>query len=287
MVAAVMVSAVCGPAWAGAAGAMPGYPGAWLSAFISESPYAELSDAGIALPPTRGDVEKLSAVEFLRCQSAIKRVLLTRDCRTYAERKRLSDENLLSSARLADELNAPRELALYLRLLASGALGNRQRYMVQSALEQLLRAYLVDELQIRYFVEFATLSDKDLESLWDWLPLASCFNMVSVRQPTGVVEADFLLLKDVYSRLHTLYATVQDIESANNVATAALVELSLHESTAYTRLYAPASYKARLAPQYSRALEIPASALQKERIRLRENNYFGSLRLRCLDLLLG
>lgn len=285
--AAVMGAAFLAPAWAGTAGTTPGHPGAWLSAFLSESPFVELSDAGIALPPTRGDVERLSAVEFLRCQSAIKRVLLARDCRTYAERKRLTDENLLASAHLADELNAPRELALYLRLLASGALGNRRRYMVQSALEQLLRAYLVDELQIRYFVEFATLSDKDLESLWDWLPLASCFNMVSMRPPTGGVQADYLLLKDVYARLHTFYATVQDVESADKVATAALVELALHESTAYTRLYAPASSKARQAPQFSRALEIPASALQKERIRLRENNYFGSLRLRCLDLLLG
>lgn len=284
---AVIGSLVMLPAGAGDC-ALPEHRGAWQAAFLSESPYEELWEAGIMLPPTRADVQKLSAVEFLRRQSAIKRVLLARNVRTYAEHKRLSDENLLASAQLADELKAPRELAHYFRMLASDTLGNRRRYMVLSALEALLNAYLVDELQIRYFVELSALSEQDLATLWDWLPLASCFNMVSVqKRQKSEVEADYHLLKQVYSRLHSIYASVKDHESANAAAAQALESLVLHESTAYTRLYASPELKESLPPHLVHALILPATSLQKERIRLRENDYFGSLRLRLLDLLLG
>ena len=261
--------------------------GAWQAALAEEAPYAELMEAGMPLPPTREDVARLSAVEFLHRQTAIKHVLLTLNVRAFAEFKRISDANWLASARLADELGAPPRFAAYLRLLAADTLSSRRRYLVQTALEKLLSAYLVDELQMRYFVEFSALSDEGLESLLTWLPLPAVFNLVPVVQDESVVAADYRLLSSVYAQLLAAYQSVHDKASADAAADAALQPLVLHESTAYTRLFAPQELKERLAPLYGHVLAAPALALQAERKRLRENDYFGSLRLRLLDLLLG
>ncbi len=263
------------------------FAGAWQAALAEEAPYAELMEAGIPLPPTREDVARLSAVEFLHRQTAIKHVLLTLNVRAFAEFKRISDANWLASARLADELGAPPRFAAYLRLLAADTLSSRRRYLVQTALEKLLSAYLVDELQMRYFVEFSALSDEGLESLLTWLPLPAVFNLVPVVQDESVVAADYRLLSSVYAQLLAAYQSVHDKASADAAADAALQPLVLHESTAYTRLFAPQELKERLAPLYGHVLAAPALALQAERKRLRENDYFGSLRLRLLDLLLG
>lgn len=263
------------------------FAGAWQAALAEEAPYAELMEAGIPLPPTREDVARLSAVEFLHRQTAIKHVLLTLNARAFAEFKRISDANWLASARLADELGAPPRFAAYLRLLAADTLSSRRRYLVQTALEKLLSAYLVDELQMRYFVEFSALSDEVLESLLTWLPLPAVFNLVPVVQDESVVAADYRLLSSVYAQLLAAYQSVHDKASADAAADAALQPLVLHESTAYTRLFAPQELKERLAPLYGHVLAAPALALQAERKRLREHDYFGSLRLRLLDLLLG
>lgn len=263
------------------------FAGAWQAALAEEAPYDELMEAGIPLPPTREDVARLSAVEFLHRQTAIKQVLLTLNVRAFAEFKRISDANWLASARLADELGAPPRFAAYLRLLAADTLSSRRRYLVQTALEKLLSAYLVDELQMRYFVEFSALSDEVLESLLTWLPLPAVFNLVPVVQDESVVAADYRLLSSVYAQLLAAYQSVHDKASADAAADAALQPLVLHESTAYTRLFAPQELKERLAPLYGHVLAAPALALQAERKRLRENDYFGSLRLRLLDLLLG
>lgn len=260
---------------------------AWCAAFAAESPYAELMDAGVPLPPTRTDVARLSAGEFERRQTAIKQVLFTRNVRAYAEQKRISDANLQASARLADELGAPPQLSAYLRLLASDTLSNRRRYLVQTALDNLVASYLVDELQMRYFVEFSALSEAELETLLKWLPLQAVFNLVQVVQDESLVAADYCLLRAVYEKLLAAYQSAQDRESADAAADAALQAFILHESTAYTRLFAPQELKERFAPLYGQALSAPALALQNERKRLRENDYFGSLRLRLLDLLLG
>lgn len=267
--------------------AVPETHDAWCAAFAAESPYAELLEAGVPLPPTRGDVARLTAVEFAQRQSALKQVLLTRNVRAFAELKRISDANLQASARLADELGAPPQLSAYFRMLASDTLSNRRRYLVQTALDSLVASYLVDELQIRYFVEFSALSDTELESMLKWLPLQAVFNLVPVEQDASIVAADFRLLRMVYAQLLAAYQSAHDKESADAAADAALQPLLLHESTAYTRFFAPQSLKERVAPLYGHLLAPPMKALQTERKRLRENDYFGSLRLRLLDLLLG
>lgn len=269
------------------AGVNAPHPGAMEAALQEVSPYAAVWAEGLPLPPTRADVAALPAAEFVRQQSAIKRVLLARGVRAYAERKRVTDENLLACARLAEQLQAPREFSLYLRLLASDELGSRQRYLVQSALDALLHAYLVDDLQIRYLVECSALAEQDVEAMVAWLPLQPFFNMVPVGQGEAALVADYHLLHGVYTRLTYAYASVQDKASADAVADTALRELVLHESTAYTRLHAPAHLKARLSPHLGNMLLQPAMSLQQERLRLREHNYFGSLRLRLFDLLLG
>ncbi|MBR5522127.1 MAG: hypothetical protein IKV82_01470 [Akkermansia sp.] len=269
------------------AGVNAPHPGAMEAALQEESPYAVLWAEGLPLPPSRIDVAAMPATEFVRQQSAIKQVLLARGVRAYAERKRVTDENLLACARLAEQLQAPREFSLYLRLLASDELGSRQRYLVQSALDALLQAYLVDELQMRYLVEYSALTGDEVDAVLAWLPLQPFFNMVPVGQGEAAMAADYHLLHGVYTRLTTAYASVQDKESADAVADTALRELILHESTAYTRLHAPAHLKARLSPHLGNRLLQPALSLQQERLRLREHNYFGSLRLRLFDLLLG
>lgn len=270
-----------------AASVAPVHSKAYLAAFTAQSPYAELLAAGVPLPPSRADVAKLSAADFVRQQTALKRVLLARDVRALTEHKRITDANLQASARLADQCAAPRELAMYLRMLASDALGSRQRYMVQSALDALVRAYLVDELQIRYIVELFAMPETDWNHLSEWLPLAACFNMVAIDNDESRMAADYELLHDVYARMQALYASVHDNAGAD-AAAAALAELFvLHESTAYTRLYAPQELRDRFASTLGRALVAPAMALQQERLRLREHDYFGSARLRLLDLLLG
>ncbi len=284
----IPVAMVCAFAAAPAgAGVNAPHTGALEAAMQDVAPYAAVWAEGVPLPPARADVAALPAAEFVRQQTAIKRVLLARSVRAYAERKRVTDENLLACARLAEQLQAPQEFTLYLRLLASDALGNRQRYLVQSALDALLQAYLVDDLQIRYLVECSAISEQDVDALLAWLPLQPFFNMVHVEKDVAALESDFLLLHGVYSRLITAYASIQDKESADAVAEAALRELILHESTAYTRLHAPARLKARVAPHLSSMLVRPSVSLQHERLRLREHNYFGSLRLRLFDLLLG
>ena len=276
---------------AGSAGAgelvAPESTGAWQAALAEQSPYAELMDAGVPLPPTRADVAKLPAVEFVHRQTALKQVLLTRNVRSYAEHKRVSDANLLASARLADELGAPPQLAVYLRLLAADTLSSRQRYWVREALDCLIEAYLVDALRMRYFVEFSALSEAQLEDLLSWLPLQATFNLVPVTQDEATVVADYQLLRGVYAQLLAAYQSAQDKESADAAAETALQPFILHETTTYTRPFAPQELKDRLAPLYGRLLTAPALALQQERKRLRENDYFGSLRLRLLDLLLG
>ncbi len=265
----------------------PESSGAWKAAFAAESPYAELMEAGLPLPPTRDDVTKLSATVFESRQTALKRVLLARNVRAFDEQKRMTDANLLASASLAEKLGAPPQLALYLRLLASDTLSSRQRYLVQSAMDSLVASYLVDELRIRYFVEFSALSETDLEILLKWLPLQAVFNLVPVVQDESIVVADYRLLSSVYEHLLLAYQSANDKESADAAADAAMQALILHESTAYTRIFAPQELKERLAPLYGRDLTAPALALQSERKRLRENDYFGSLRLRLLDLLFG
>lgn len=266
---------------------VPASTGAWEAAFAAESPYAELMEAGLPLPPTREDAARLSAVEFVQQQTALKQVLLARNVRAFEEQKRISDANLRDSARMAEELSAPAPLAVYLRLLASDTLSSRRRYLVQTALDRLVESYLVDELQIRYFVEFAALSEEDLETLLKWLPLQAVFNLVPIVKDESVVAADYQLLRSVYEQLLVVYQSAQDRESADAAADAAMQAFILHESTAYTRIFAPQELKERFAPLYGQYLIAPALALQGERKRLRENDYYGSLRLRLLDLLLG
>lgn len=264
-----------------------GYVGSVEAVIEARPPYPLLAEMGCILPPTREDTARLSAPEFARQQTAIKQVLLYRQIRMLAERNRLSDITLRASARLAEELNAPAELAAYLRLLASDRLNSRQRYAVQSGLDAFLSAYLIDELPIRYFAELSRLSVADWADVVDWLPWEACFNMVPVEKDENIIASDYLLLRQVYSHLLCVYAGVQDKAGADAAADALLPSLILHESTAYTRLYAPQDLKNRLAPRLGLPLVAPAQALQKERMRLRAHSFYGSLRLRLLDLLLG
>ncbi len=274
---------IVGVAWS--QGATPG--SAWEEAILGHEPYAEIMAEPFPLPPSLQEVQTLPPAEFVCRQTAIKQVLLGLHVRALSERKRVSDTNLLTSARLAEKLNAPEQVSAYFRLLASDTLGNRQRYLVQSALDTLLRNYLVDELALRYFVELSAVSEKELEAVLSWLPVESCFNMAAIVNDAERVSADYAELQGIYTRLHALYAAVCDRASADASADAALEFVILHNTTAYTRLYAPLELKNRVAPQIIARLVAPSLALQNERHRLRENDYYGSLRLRLIDLLLG
>ncbi len=276
------LSLACG-AWAAASEPLS----AWGQAMLGVPPYADILAVPCPLPPTLQDVQQLSPQEFVRRQNALKRVLLARGVRSLAERKRMTDANMLASADMADKLGAPPQLALYLRLLASDTIGNRQRYMVQSALDSLLRAYLVDELAIRYFIEFSSLTEKELGEVLPWLPIESCFNMTPVVRDVNRMASDYILLRDIYVRVQSQYASVHDRESADAAAELACEMLVLHDTTTYTRLFAPDEMKQQMSLQISDLLVKPVLALQQERARLREHDYFGSLRLRLLDLLLG
>lgn len=263
-----------------------------LQAVLGIEPYAEYAQANVPLPPTAAQVEAMPRQLFLARTNAIKQVLYHGMARTRANRWRETDRNLAAMAREAVSLaDSPPEFVELLKIRARGNLSRAKAYILRKAQEQLHQTYAVDELQMRLLLDCADADEKTADELLQHLPLHAVFNMVPQTPPTRAqITADLQLYADILHGAAGLLEKVQDEESARAVLPELKRLLLLHDTTLVTRaqllqgLIRPDSAEMKTA---AAALEKSEKELRSQRVRLTENNWFGSKALRALDYLLN
>lgn len=263
-----------------------------LQAVLGIEPYAEYAGANVPLPPTAAQVEAMPRQLFLARANAIKQVLYHGMARTRANRWRETDRNLAAMAREAESLaDSPPEFVELLKIRAGGNLSRTKAYILRKAQEQLQQTYAVDELQMRLLLDCADADEKTADELLQHLPLHAVFNMVPQTPPTRAqITADLQLYADILHGAAGLLEKVQDEESARAVLPELKRLLLLHDTTLVTRaqllqgLIRPDSAEMKTAAS---ALEKSEKELRSQRVRLTENNWFGSKALRALDYLLN
>lgn len=251
-------------------------------------PYAAVAELGLPLPPTPEQVRALPPLEFAQKQRALKETLLLRWAMICTAGHRLSQEIEATAAGYAREAEAPELLAEIYQLTADGNLSRIQSHACLSLSEMLMQAYQTDELAVRLLAEETDMTPEQAKELARVLPLEDAFNLLPLRPPTDAeMLADIRSLRRHYGELAALYAEVQDKESAERVAAAALpiVRCLL---TAGRTLYQLKQPQTQLTPAQSAALKGANEAyalLSKQRTRLQQNNYGDCMLLRALDIL--
>ncbi len=263
---------------------------AWQLALWAVPPYAELQEAGLPLPPTAAELAPLSAARRMQEQRALKAVWLERLIRAREERSRVSRENLARAAQLAGEWGAPAAFVEMLRLQASGSLPYRQRHLLESAQECLLRAYGVDAREMRFFVEGSRLSAEHLRDVVAWLPLPALFNLRAAEGEEAASAAELQACGRELIAVRTQWLSalrgVSDQASADAAAEALLPALARYQLAMGTLLRANGSPAAAGLSFYAQQLEWLKASCDRERSRMLEHSWYGSHRLQVLDYLL-
>lgn len=257
-------------------------------AAVGLEPYAAIAEIELPLPPTPEQVNALPPLEFAQKQSALKETLLLRWAMICSAGHRSSQKIEATVAGHAREAEAPELLAELYQLSADGNLSRAQVHASLSLMDLLLHAYRTDELAIRLLAEETDMTPEQATELARELPLEDAFNLLPLRPPTDAeMLADIRSMRRHYGDLAALYAEVQDKESAERVATAALPIVRCLLTTART-LYQLKQPQTQLTPAQSAALKGANEAyalLSQQRTRLQQNNYGDCMLLRALDIL--
>ncbi len=263
-------------------------PPALLEAIAGREPYASLVELGLPLLNTTEEVEALPAESRETQATAIKRVLLEQMLRARDEHHRISAENLAAGARRARELAAPEVFALYLQLEAAGQLAPRARYTVREATRRVCEDYRVDTLSMRYFVEGSHLAADDVRAALEWLPLAGLFNLTKNSELTPQrLSADYSLAFLLVAEMADVLSAVQNREQADAAVGRLLPLLAPYAGTSPSRhLEHPSPEQQMVQQRHADRLQMVYPAYAAQRRRLREANYYDSVPLRILDLLL-
>lgn len=263
-------------------------PPALLEAMAGNEPYASLVEYGLPLLNSTEEVEALPAELRQSRATAIKKVLLEQMVRARGERHRISAENYSACAQMAIEQGAPTVFALYQQLLAEGELSARESYTVRTALSRLYEDYRVDALALRCYVETSHLTSDDLRSSLEWLPVAELFNLVPGKVLTPEkAEQDFAGLQHLVPEITAVYRSVDSPAAAEAALPQLLQLLPQLESTAGSRRLTEPEVLTALLQKYGPTLTPLFRELNAERERLREANYYDSIKLRIIDYLMN
>ena len=262
-------------------------PPALLEAIAGHEPYASLVEYGLPLICATEEVEALPAELRQSQATAIKKVLVEQMVRARNERHRVTAENYEACAQMAKEQGTPLVFAIYQHLLAEGELSAREAYTVRSALGRLYEDYRVDALALRYFVEGSHLTADDLRVSLEWLPLEGLFNLIprSTLTPEKA-ELDFEKLQTLLPEITALYRGIDSPAAAESALPQLLELLPQLESTAGTRKFLEPELLEPLLQKYGPKISPLFAELLAQRERLREANYYDSVRLRVLDYLM-
>lgn len=257
-------------------------------ALLWQEPYATIAEQGAPLPPAEEAVAALSPLEFARAQAAVKETLLLRWVLIRAAGHRSTAETEAESAGLARAAEAPEPLAEMLQTFADNTLPRREAYAWNASLDAYLQAWGVDSLSVRLLAENVSIPPEQVSELAAFLPLADAFNTLPLSFLTeGEVLADLTEMQRCYAAMATVYATVQDAESAEAAALAArpLVMRLLTTLRTHLWLKEPQTELSPLCLARLKEANAAYAALLEQRRRLAEMNYGESLRLRALDAL--
>ena len=284
--AIAVLTALCALVVQGAA-PQQSMPPALLEAIAGNEPYASLVEYGLPLLNTPEEVDALPVELWEARAVALKKVLLQQMVRARGERHRITAENYAESARLAQELGAPAAFVLYQQLEAAGQLPPRARYVVREAQRVLCENYRVDTLALRYFVEGSHLAANELLAAAEWLPLAGVFNLTKKSELTEEkLAADYADLTCLTSELSGIYTSIQSGEQAEAAVEALLPLLVRYLATAGTRHFSTPEQQEALLQRFGKQLNLVYSVLLEQRKRVREANYYDSVKLRIVDYLL-
>ena len=239
--------------------------------------------------PTAEAVQQLPAAERTAAAAAIKRVMLRHTIRLKEERHRYTRENAAECVALAEQLRAPEPFIRLLKVAAAEQLSGRDLYDYQQTLSRLLRAYMVDALAIRLFVEGVRFPAEELRRVADALPVESVFNLLPAQGVVSDEDAELHLttLADMGVQIAELYKGITNREQADKVAQELLRFLPVYDLTAPTRMALASQKSSRLHGLYQRIVEPVGQVLTEPRRRLHEANYFGSALLASLDYLMN
>lgn len=263
-------------------------PPALLEAIAGNEPYASLVEYGLPLIRATEEVEALPAELRQSQATAIKKVLMAQMVRARDERHRITAENYEACAQMAHEQGTPLVFAIYQRLLAEGELSAKEAYTVRSALGRLYEDYRVDALALRYFVEGSRLAADDLRDSLDWLPVEALFNLIprSAITPENA-ERDFEKLQTLLPEITALYRSIDSPKTAEAALPQLLELLPQFESTAGSRKFLEPEHLTPLLQKYGPKISPLFTELNAQRERLKEANYYDSVRLRVLDYLMN
>ncbi len=263
-------------------------PPALLEAMAGNEPYASLVEYGLPLLTTAEEVAELPE-ELRRSRAvAIKRVLMEQMIQARADRHCITAENYAHSAQRALELGAPTVFALYQKLLAEDELSARESYIVRSALNTLYENYGINYLALRFFVEGAELSTEDALEIAGWIPLEGLFNIIREEDLTlPLLEKQLHELAAVNEELVRVFSGIQSAEQAEGALPELLPLLVRFEATSGLRKCATPQQFQVLNFRHGALMRSIGSSLPAERIRLREADYYGNVRLKVLNLLLN
>lgn len=261
-------------------------PPALIEAIDGNEPYHSLVDYGLPLINTAAEVAALPAELRSRHAVGIKLALLAQMVQAREERHRITSENYAATARRAMEQGAPTSFALYMKLLADGRLSSRERYTVREALNCLYRDYRINVLEMRLFVETSHLAADDLLAMGDWLPLDSAFNLAMPGDCTDEeLERQYKDLGLLTSELAAVYAKIQSPGQAESAVAQLLPLLKRHVATLPVRTLVSPAQLQQLQTRYGLLLR-GRSLLNEHQRRVRQANYYDSVKLRILDTLL-
>lgn len=271
--------------------------GAWeapaqneLAALLGEEPQTTALESGLPLPPTADEARQSRGYRFDLERKAMKQVLVYRTCLAKFERGRITPENNLACAAMAQRLGAPAIFCDYLELLGSNTLSRRQQYAANQAFRYLLQdTYGIDALQMRLISESLQLPTPQHILFMQQLPVGGMFDMVHTQLPPRErVLADIQLMTTLLRQADEILRTVHDAATADAAARTLLPLLPLWETTLQTRhhaaavaeLFTPAERMA------DRMLESTTARLIQTRRSLHEQKWYGSTTLQTVDELL-
>lgn len=238
--------------------------------------------------PTREEVQQLPEAERLAAREAIKSVMLQRALRQKADGARLTPENAAACHALAEQLQAPAPFVRMLQIEATGKLNGRAMHEHRLAFENLVAAYGVDSLAIRYYTEGLPYPLEDLRREAAALPLQHVFNRVPKMDYTREQwEQQLSTLAGVYKRMAELYTGVSSRAQADAAADALVELLAPLDSTSPLRLALMAQNgPGYLQGEFARLVQPAMDRLAALRTPLLEADYYGSRKLAVVDYLL-
>lgn len=271
--------------------------GAWeapaqneMAALLGEEPQATVLEAGLPLPPTADEARQRRGYRFDLERKAMKQVLVYRTSLAKSERGRITPENNLACAAMAQRLGAPAIFCDYLKLLGSNTLSRRQQYAANQAFRYLLQDTCgIDTLQMRLISESLQLPTPQHMLFMQQLPTGGMFDMVPTQPPPRErVLPDIQLMTTLLRQADEILRTVHDAATADAAAHALKALLPLWETTLQTRHHAAAVAELltpaeRMAAQM---LDATTARLIQTRRALHEQKWYGSTTLQMVDELL-